>query len=130
VLADFTVGTKIDPLPVWNGVTFDSTRLEPGTACADAYLVITLKLNPTKASFDRAYVLVYVDKPDPKQPMTRLRDVVTVDATNKTVTISGLGTTTTPKQLWLVLADGSGQVGPPIAVAIRPPPQPAPDPDP
>jgi hypothetical protein len=120
LLADVTVATgAAPPLPAWDGVTLVSAKHEKEGLCSPAGPVVRLKVKPTKASLDGAWLLVYLDKPDPKQPMTKLAFVVGLGGGDKEIELgNGLGMkpwlTAVPKQIWVTLADGEGNVGPAI----------------
>ncbi|MBX3154800.1 MAG: hypothetical protein KF773_02285 [Deltaproteobacteria bacterium] len=106
-------------LPAWGGMTF--VRFSPRTKsmCAPDGPELELRVAPAKDALERAVGLFYVTKPDVKAPHRGL------------ISIQMLGGGTTdlslhdehdhrwmhgkqPAELWVMLADDSGNVGAPI----------------
>jgi hypothetical protein len=109
------------PLPAWDGVTQKSAGKETNAMCSQDGPVVRLAIKPTKASLDAAVLLVYLTKPDPKLPLANLARIYSLGGGGGEVTLdNSLGEakwlTTVPKQLWVMLADGEGNVGPVIAL--------------
>lgn len=122
VLADVTVAKDpAPPLPAWDGITLKSAGQEKEGMCSKAGPAVRLAIKPTKASLDAAVLLVYLEKPDPKQPLAKLARAFGLGGGNAEVVLhNDLGEkawlTSVPKQVWVMLADGEGNVGPVIAL--------------
>lgn len=120
LLTDVTISA--DPateLPAWDGVTLVSAKQEPEGLCSPAGPVVRLAIKPTKAKLDGTVALVYLSKPDPAQPQAKLALITGLGGSDGELMLNnGLGQTpwlkTVPTELWVMLADGDGHVGPAI----------------
>lgn len=115
LLADKTVTTGIAPaLPEFE-VKLISAKQEKAGLCSPAGPVVRLAVKPRQPSQHPAWLLVYLEKPDPKQPMAKLAFVSTINGTQIELG-NGLGLApwldAVPKQLWVMVADGEGHLGP------------------
>jgi hypothetical protein len=122
LLADATiVKAPAAPLPAWDGISFVSAKHEKEGLCSPAGPVVRLAVKPTKASLEHAVLLVYTSKPDPKRPLEGLRTIFGLGAGNGQLEI-GNGYAQpdlfkdVPKQIFVMLADGDGNVGPVITL--------------
>jgi hypothetical protein len=113
LIGDFTVTAKKSAAPpAWNTIKWVSAAQDKDDLCAPAGPVVRLTAQPPAE--DR-WVLVYLDKPDADQPMAKLATVVPMHNGNVELR-NGLGQTPwmpkLPKQIWVRLADGEGNLGP------------------
>jgi hypothetical protein len=122
LLADVTVakGTA-QPLPAWDGIKLKSAGEESEGLCSKAGPTMRLAVQPTKASLDAAVLLVYLEQPDPKQPLAKLAGIYGLGGGSGEITLNNrLGEkpwlSTVPKKIWVRLADGEGNAGPVIAL--------------
>lgn len=121
LLADVTVGSTPASLPAWSGIAWVSAKQEKEGLCSPAGPVVRLKVKPTKADLADAYLLVYTKKPDAAKPLAGLATMFALGIGNGEIEIgNGFGAPNllpdVPKQLWVRLADGDGNVGPVITL--------------
>jgi hypothetical protein len=115
LLADKTVTTGLAPaLPEFD-VKLVSAKQEKEGLCSPAGPVVRLTVKPRQPSQHPAWLLVYLEKPDPKQPMAKLAFVSSING--KEIELgNGLGLDpwlkAVPKQLWVIVTDGEGHLGP------------------
>jgi hypothetical protein len=119
LLADVKVsGDPPAPLPMWDGVRWVSAKQEKEGLCSPAGPVVRLAVKPTKASLEAAWLLVYVDKPDPAQPTAKLAYMTGVGGGTEIELGNGLGLPawlpSVPNKLWFRLVDDNGNLGPVI----------------
>lgn len=115
LLDDVTIKTGASTLPAWDGVEWISAKEEKEGLCSPAGPVVRLKVKPTKADLSDAYLLVYTAKPDAAKPLAGTM----FSMTSPEIEIgNGFGNpklfSGVPKQLWIRLADGEGNLGPVI----------------
>jgi hypothetical protein len=117
LLADATIATGTSALPAWDGIEWVSAKQEKEGLCSPAGPVVRLKVKPTKAKLDDAYLLVYTSKPDPAKPLAGLSTMFALYTADIEIG-NGFGTPDlfkgVPKQIFVRLADGEGNLGPVI----------------
>ncbi len=118
LLADAVIGTgPTQALPAWDGIEWVSAKHEKEGMCSPAGPVVRLKVKPTKASLHDAYLMVYTSKPDPAKPLDGLVTMFSMYSPDIEIG-NGFGTPDmfkdVPKQIFVRLADGDGNLGPVI----------------
>ncbi len=121
LLADATVvSTRVAPLPAWDGISFVSAKEEKEGMCSPAGPVVRLAVKPTKASLEQAVLLVYTSKPDPKKPLDGLKTAFNLSGNGAIEIGNGYANPDlfkgVPKQIFVMLADNDGNVGPVITL--------------
>ncbi len=124
LLDDATIGraaiaTGASTLPAWDGIEWISAKQEKEGMCSPAGPVVRLKVKPTKASLADAYLLVYTTKPDPAKPLAGLSTMFSLMSSEIEIG-NGYGNPNlfkdVPKQIFVRLADGDGNLGPVITL--------------
>jgi hypothetical protein len=120
-LTDDTTPAK---LPAWNGVALASAGMAPEGLCSPAGPAVTVTIKPTKANLDAAVLLVYLEAPDPKQPLRNLSRLYTLGGGDSDLTFrnalskDGKWLAKVPAKIWVALADAHGNVEAAREIAI------------
>lgn len=115
-LLDAAVIGAPSKLPAWDGIEWVSAKQEPVGKCTPAGPVVQLRLKPTKAAMADAYLLVYAARPDDLGTPIQIQPLENYAKTELELR-NGYGGElfrTLPKQLFVRLADGNGNLGPVI----------------
>jgi hypothetical protein len=120
LLADHTiVSGKGITLPAdWGTIAMSWSGMVKEGLCSPAGPSVTLSLAP-KADADGTFLLIYLTKPDDKNPFAKLANIylpygTSLELHNNLVEAAWLKTV--PTQLWVRVADGEGHIGPVIAL--------------
>ncbi len=121
LLADTTVRVGKTALPAGNGIALVSAKHEPAGLCSLPGVVVRLKVKPTKAALDDAYLLVYRTRPLAAKPLEGLAGLFVLGQGNGEIVMGnfmgGLQIFDfVPKQVFVRLADGEGNLGPVITL--------------
>ena len=120
LLDDVTIASTAAsvPLPAWDGVAWISAKQENAGLCSPAGPVVRLQVKPTKADLTDAYLMIYTTKPDAAKPLANLAMVYALSNSKDLQLGNGFGTPdmfkTVPKQIFVRLVDGDGNLGPVI----------------
>lgn len=123
LLEDVTIRNDIAsvPLPAWDGIAWVSAKQEKEGLCSPAGPVVRLKVKPTKADLEDAYLLVYKSKPNAAKPLEGLSTMFTLGgkgADHELQIGNGFAMPDlfkgVPKEIYVRLADGDGNFGPVI----------------
>lgn len=122
LLGDVTVVTGAGlTLPTdWGKITKTSAGMVKEGLCSPEGPQVMLGLKPAGKT-DGTFLLVYLAKPDDKNPFTNLSTIYNLGSSMNELGVQNhLGEEpwmkSVPKQLWVRVADGEGHVGPTIAL--------------